>query len=118
VVKVFGVPSHLTVCRALLDTAGGMSGRQVTRQAGINHQTCVVGLGRVEELGIVWRRGRRDPGGQWMMSELPSQVSGIRVNAIVLAQRVVETRRQRKDPLITNILREGIEAGIDQGKGK
>ncbi len=54
---VFAAPSHLAVCRALLDTAEGVSGRQVARQAGINHQTCAVALGRLEELGVVRRQG-------------------------------------------------------------
>src|SRR3990172_5500890 len=55
--QVFAAPSHLAVCRALLDTAEGMSGRQVAREARINHQTCAVALGRLEELGVVRRQG-------------------------------------------------------------
>jgi predicted nucleotidyltransferase len=54
---VFGVPSHLAVLRGLLDAAEGMSGRQVARVAGINHQTCAVTLGRLEALGLVRRQG-------------------------------------------------------------
>jgi predicted nucleotidyltransferase len=41
---------------------------------------------------------------------------GLRVNAIVLTQRAVEVRRQRMDPLIANILREGIEIDVDRLK--
>ena len=54
---VFAAPSHLAVLRALLDAAEGMSGRQAARLAGINHQTCAVTLGRLEELGLVRRQG-------------------------------------------------------------
>jgi hypothetical protein len=43
---------------------------------------------------------------------------GLRVNAIVLTQRAVEVRRQRRDPLIANILREGIEIAIDRRKDR
>ena len=54
---VFVAASHVAICRALLDTAEGMSGRQVARRAGINHQTCAVALGRLEDIGIVRRQG-------------------------------------------------------------
>jgi predicted nucleotidyltransferase len=55
--QVFAAPSHLAVCRALLDTAEGMSGRRVAREARVNHQTCSVALGRLEEVGVVRRQG-------------------------------------------------------------
>ena len=55
--QVFVAASHVAVCRALQDTAEGMSGRQVARQAGINHQTCAMALSRLEDLGIVRRQG-------------------------------------------------------------
>ena len=55
--QIFVAASHVAVCRALLDTAEGMSGRQLDRQAGINHQTCAVALSRLEEIGIVRRQG-------------------------------------------------------------
>jgi predicted nucleotidyltransferase len=193
---VFAAPSHLAVCRALRDTAEGMSGRQVARQAGINHQTCAVALGRLEELGVVRRQGsgqsqlfqlsrenllvrdllipllrkerevfprvvrrvgelaagrcvralvfgsvargeeRREsdldllliadgPRGQSSTRQAANELRavmakewGLRVNAIVLTQRAVEVRRQRRDPLIANILREGIEIAIDRRKDR
>ena len=193
---VFAAPSHLAVCRALLDTAEGMSGRQVARQAGINHQTCAVALGRLEELGVVRRQGsgqsqlfqlsrenllvrdllipllrkereifprivrrvgdlaagrcvralvfgsvaraeeRREsdldllliadgPRGQASTRQAANELRavmarewGLRVNAIVLTQRAVEVRRQRRDPLIADILREGIEIAIDRRKDR
>jgi predicted nucleotidyltransferase len=173
-----------------------MSGRQVARQAGINHQTCAVALGRLEELGVVRRQGsgqsqlfqlsrdnllvrdllipllrkereifprvvrrvgelaagrcvralvfgsvargeerresdldllliadgaRRQVSTRQTANELRAVMAkewGLRVNAIVLTQRAVEVRRQRGDPLIANILREGIEIAIDRRKGK
>jgi predicted nucleotidyltransferase len=193
---VFAAPSHLAVCRALLDTAEGMSGRQVARQAGINHQTCAVALGRLEELGVVRRQGsgqsqlfqlsrenllvrelllpllrkereifprmirrvgelaagrcvralvfgsvargeeRREsdldllliadgPRGQASTHRAANELRavmakewGLRMNAIVLTRRAMEVRRQRRDPLIANILREGIEIAIDRRKDR
>ena len=195
--QVFAAPSHLAVCRALLDTAEGMSGRQVAREARINHQTCAVALGRLEEMGVVRRQGsgqsqlfrlnrenalvgdllipllkkerevfpriiRRmgemvadrclralvfgsvargeeqtgsdldllliadSPRGQAAVRRAADDARaalagewGLRVNAIVLTQRSLERRRERKDPLIINILREGIEVwprGQEQGR--
>jgi len=195
--QILAAPSHLAVCRALLDTAEGMSGRQVAREAGINHQTCAVTLGRLEELGVVRRLGSgqsqlfrlnrenllvRDllipllgkerevfprilrrvgervagrclralvfgsvargeeqtgsdldllliadgPRGQTKTRRAADDARaalagewGLRVNGIVLTQRALERRRERKDPLIINILREGIEVwphGQDQGR--
>ncbi|HSD50152.1 MAG TPA: nucleotidyltransferase domain-containing protein [Candidatus Methylomirabilis sp.] len=195
--QVFAAPSHLAVCRALLDTAEGMSGRRVAREARINHQTCAVALGRLEELGVVRRQGsgqsqlfrlnresalvgdllipllkkerevfprivrrmgemvadrclralvfgsvargeeRRDsdldllliadgPRGQGITHRAADDARaalarewGLRVNAIVLTQRSLERRRERKDPLIINILREGIEVWPrSQGQGR
>jgi predicted nucleotidyltransferase len=55
--RVFAAPSHIAILRALQDTAEGMSGRQVARLAGINHQACAIALGRLEELGVVRRQG-------------------------------------------------------------
>jgi hypothetical protein len=43
---------------------------------------------------------------------------GLRVNVIVLTQRAVEVRRQRRDPLIANILQEGFDISIDPRKDR
>ena len=193
--QVFAVPSHLAVLRALLDAAEGMSGRQTARLAGINHQTCAVTLGRLEELGLVRRQGSgqtqlfqlhrahllvRDllipllkqerevfpkilrrvgdlvsgrcrqalvfgsvaRGEELRESDLdllliaggPREVAtarqaaaevraalgaewGLRVNPIVLTARAVEVRQARKDPLVANILREGIVVDCGRTKG-
>jgi len=194
--QVFAVPSHLAVLRALLDAAEGMSGRQTARLAGINHQTCAVTLGRLEELGVVRRQGSgqsqlfqlhrahllvRDllipllkqereifpkiirrvgelmsgrcrqalvfgsvaRGEELRASDLdllliagsPREVAtarqaaaevraalgtewGLRVNPIVLTSRAVEVRQARKDPLVANILREGIVVDLGRTKGR
>ncbi len=195
--QVFAAPSHLAVCRALLDTAEGMSGRQVAREAGINHQTCAVALGRLEELGVVRRQGsghsqlfqlnrdnllvqdllipllkkerevfprivrsvgevvagrclralvfgsvargeeRRDSDLDLLLvadgsrgqaaARRAAEVAraalagewGLRVNAIVLTPRALDRRRERQDPLISNILREGMEVWPrGQGPGR
>ena len=194
--QVFVAASHVAVCRALQDTAEGMSGRQVARQAGINHQTCAMALRRLEDLGIVRRqgsgqtqlfqlnrenllvrdlllpllqkerkifprvlrrvgallagrcrralifgsaaRGEERPdsdldllliaggpreqaatrrGGDEVHAALLGEW-GLRVNPIVLTLRAVAARRQRQDPLVTIILREGIEISLDRVKGK
>lgn len=57
--RVFSAPSHLAILRSLADNAEGMSGREVARQAGINHQACAKGLARLERIGIVIRQGGR-----------------------------------------------------------
>lgn len=43
---------------------------------------------------------------------------GIRVNPIVLTERAVEVRQARKDPLVANILREGVLVDLGQTKGR
>jgi len=194
--QVFAAPSHLAVLRALLDAAEGMSGRQVARLAGINHQTCAVTLGRLEELGLVRRQGSgqtqlfrlnrthrlvqdlllsllqrerevfpkllRRVGGllsghcrqalvfgsvargeERRVSDLDlllvaggareaadtrraaatvrealEEEWGLRVNPIVLTERAVAARQAGKDPLIANILREGIPVDLGRGRGR
>jgi len=194
--QVFAVPSHLAVLRALLDAAEGMSGRQAARLAGINHQTCAVTLGRLEELGLVRRQGSGQTqlfqlnrahllvrhllipllkqerevfpkiirrvgelvvghcrralvfgsvarGEELRASDLdllliagdPREVAtarraaaevraalgaawGLRVNPIVLTERAVEVRQTRRDPLVANILREGIVIDLGRMKGR
>ncbi len=184
---VFAAPSHIAILRALLDSAEGMSGRQVARLAEVNHQACAVALGRLEELGVVTRQGsgqsqlfrlnrehrlvrdllvpllqgeraifrqalqrvgsllagrrvqalvfgsaargeERKGSDLDLLLILPSareasairQVAdevratlrrewGIRVNVLILPQRSVARRQKLGDPLITNVLREGIE---------
>jgi len=193
---VFAVPSHLAVLRALLDAAEGMSGRQMARLARINHQTCAVTLGRLEELGLVRRQGsgqtqlfqldrahllvrnllipllkqerevfpkilRRvgdlvtgrcrqalvfgsvargeelresdldllliagDPREVATAREAAAEVRaalgdewGLRVNPIVLTERAMVVRQTRKDPLVANILREGIVVDLGRAKGR
>jgi len=185
--RVFAAPSHVAILRALLDSAEGMSGRQVARLAGVNHQACATALGRLEELEVVQRQGagqsqllrlnrenlvvrdllvpllRRERDvfprllerlghlmggraarallfgsaargeerpesdldllliadgvrGQRVARQAADEARvilkrewGVRVNPIVLSRRAVELRRKRRDPLITNILREGID---------
>lgn len=55
--RIFYAPSHIAVLRALIDSLEGMSGREVARQAGINHQSCAQAISRLEEVGILQRRG-------------------------------------------------------------
>jgi predicted nucleotidyltransferase len=55
--RIFYAPSHIAVLRALIDSLEGMSGREVARQAGINHQSCTQAISRLEEIGILQRLG-------------------------------------------------------------
>jgi len=55
--RIFHAPSHIAVLRALMDSLEGMSGREVARQAGINHQSCIQAITRLEEIGVLQRRG-------------------------------------------------------------
>lgn len=54
---ILGAPSHIAVLRALLDIREGLSGREVARRAGINHQTCAAALIKLENRGVVRRLG-------------------------------------------------------------
>jgi len=55
--SVFSAPSHIAVIRALMDSLEGMSGREVARQAGINHQSCTQAIARLEGIGVLQRHG-------------------------------------------------------------
>lgn len=55
--RIFYAPSHIAILRALIDSLEGMSGREVARQAGINHQSCTQAISRLEEIGILQRLG-------------------------------------------------------------
>ena len=54
---VLSAPSHISVLRALRNVKEGLSGREVARRAGINHQTCADALTRLEGMGTVLRLG-------------------------------------------------------------
>ncbi len=54
---VFSAPSHVAILRALKNVKEGLSGREVARRAGINHQTCADALVRLESRGVVLRLG-------------------------------------------------------------
>jgi len=49
--------SHLSVLRALRHNREGMSGREIAREAQVNHQTCADVLYGLESLGVVQRQG-------------------------------------------------------------
>ncbi len=80
--RVFAAPSHIAILRALLDSAEGMSGRQVARLAEINHQACAVALGRLEEIGVVTRQGS----GQSQLFRLNREHRLVRVLLVPLLQ--------------------------------
>lgn len=54
---IFSAPSHIFVLRTLRNVKEGLSGREVARRAGINHQTCADALTRLEGIGVVIRLG-------------------------------------------------------------
>lgn len=57
---IFSARSQVAVLRVLLDSAHGLTGREVARQAGMNHQSCIEALTRLEALGLL----RRQRGGR------------------------------------------------------
>jgi predicted nucleotidyltransferase len=53
--------SHVAVLRAILDSAGGMTGNEIARASGMHPRSALKALTSLEELGIVRRqRGGRD----------------------------------------------------------
>jgi len=52
---VFSAPCHVAILRAMHRSAAPNSGRQIAREAGVNHQACAEGLRRLEGLGLVKR---------------------------------------------------------------
>ncbi|MBI3016019.1 MAG: nucleotidyltransferase domain-containing protein [Candidatus Tectomicrobia bacterium] len=57
---IFSARSQVAVLRVLLDSAHGLTGREIARQAGMNHQACIEALTRLETLGLL----RRQRGGR------------------------------------------------------
>ena len=53
---IFAARSHVAVLRVLLNTAQGLTGREIARQARMNHQACLQSLTRLEKLGLVRRQ--------------------------------------------------------------
>lgn len=59
--RVFSTWSHVAVLRALQDSAKGSTGREIARQSGMNHRSCLQALTELEELFLIRRaRGGRD----------------------------------------------------------
>jgi predicted nucleotidyltransferase len=53
--------SHVAVLRAILDSAGGLTGNEIARSSGMHPRSALKALTSLEELGIVRRqRGGRD----------------------------------------------------------
>lgn len=57
---ILSARSQIAVLRVLLDSAHGLTGREIARQAGMNHQACIEALSRLEALGLL----RRQRGGR------------------------------------------------------
>jgi len=54
---VLSVPSHISILRVLKDVKEGLSGREIARRAGLNHQTTAASLARLENRGVIRRLG-------------------------------------------------------------
>ena len=52
---VFSAPCHVAILRAMFRAPAPASGRQIARDADVNHQACAEGLRRLERLGLVRR---------------------------------------------------------------
>ncbi len=53
---ILSARSQIAVLRVLLDSAHGLTGREIARQAGMNHQACIEALSRLEALGLLRRQ--------------------------------------------------------------
>ncbi len=53
---ILSARSQIAVLRVLLDSAHGLTGREIARQAGMNHQACIEALSRLETLGLLRRQ--------------------------------------------------------------
>lgn len=53
---ILGSPARLSAMRALVRSRGSLSGREVARLAGINHQAAALALKDLEKAGVVQRR--------------------------------------------------------------
>ena len=59
--RVFSTWSHIAALRVLQDSAVGMTGREISRLAGMTHRSCLKALSELEEISIVNRLiGGRD----------------------------------------------------------
>lgn len=59
--RVFSTWSHIAALRVLQDSAVGMTGREISRFAGMSHRSCLKALSELEEIAIVNRLiGGRD----------------------------------------------------------
>ncbi len=63
---VLGAPSHIAILRALRHAVGGLTGREVARQARIAPYAAMGGLARLESAGVI----RRRPAGRAYLFEL------------------------------------------------
>ncbi len=48
--------SHIAILRALQDSAQGLTGREIARQAGLSHRACYRALARLEQLHVLQRQ--------------------------------------------------------------
>lgn len=55
--KLFQTPGHVSVLRVLYPLSEGISGREISRRAGMNDRNCRLILQRLEVLGIVSYQG-------------------------------------------------------------
>lgn len=93
--RAFSAPSHVAILRALLDSAEGMSGRQVARLAQVNHQTCATAVARLEEIGVVRRQGS----GQSQLFRLNWRIALVRDLLVPLLRGERDTFRALLSPL-------------------
>ena len=54
---VLSSPSRISILRVLRDVKEGLSGREIARRSGMNHQTIALALERLENRGVIRRLG-------------------------------------------------------------
>lgn len=103
---VFGAPSHVAILRALAGAAGGLTGREVARAAGVAPRAAMEGLRRLEEAGIV----RHTPVGRAYLFELCRDHRLVRGGLLPLLERESELRLEAFGRL-RHAFRKGVVAG-------
>lgn len=63
---IFGAPSHVAILRALVQAGRALTGREVSRAAGVAQRAGLEGLARLEAAGVV----RRTPAGRAFIFDL------------------------------------------------
>jgi predicted nucleotidyltransferase len=105
---VLGAPSHIAVLRALRHAVGGLTGREVARQARIAPCAAMGSLGRLESAGVV----RRRPAGRAYLFELCGNRLLVKEGLLPLLDLEARMRGRAREILAKAFGREVVSAVI------